>query len=59
MHLQAKKLKVTVYTSDEYEAPDSDDSDAKEFTHVDVADTAEEKGAETGEGAKPPDSEKP
>jgi len=36
-------MKVTVYTSDEYEDQSSEDSDAKEFTHVDLPDTPEVK----------------
>ena len=57
VHLQAKKMQVTVFTSDEYEDDSqSEQSDAKEFTHVDLVDTAEEKKNVTVsiEGAEPP-----
>ena len=54
VHLQAKKMKVTVFTSDEYEdESNSEDSDAKEFTHVDVLDAAEAKKTVSAEGAEP------
>ena len=54
MHLQAKQLKVTVFTSDEYEdESNSEDSDAKEFTHVDLVATADTKKTASAEGAEP------
>ena len=58
VHLQAKKMKVTVFTSDEYEdESNSEDSDAKEFTHVDLVDTGDAKMKTISvEGAEPPEN---
>ena len=39
VHLEPKKNNCTVYTSDAYEDEESDNEDAKEFTHVDLVGT--------------------